>query len=86
MRILLWMVVGFHFLILIGNIVSAIIIPFIFPIPLSLVLETLLANLLYGHCPITDLENKVRKRLGMPPISDFLKHYLRWDFDTDVKK
>ena len=33
-------------------------------------------NLAYSQrCPLTDLENKLRVREGLPPIKGFIKHY-----------
>jgi hypothetical protein len=27
------------------------------------------------NCPLTNYENKIRKRLGKPPVDGFIKHY-----------
>jgi hypothetical protein len=49
------------------------------PWPVWLTLGTLLVQMSFDRdtkCVLTDLENKLRKRMGWPEIPGFIEHYL----------
>jgi len=74
----LWALVGFHASILVFNTIAMIILPFVAPWYVALPIITLLGNLMFSPnpCPLTRLESRMRKNLGLPRITHFLKHYL----------
>ena len=76
----LWVVVITHLIIIVGNIVSILILPILMPWYVALPLMSLLVNLLFAPvpCPLTKLENKIRKELGMREVRYFVGHYLVW--------
>jgi len=70
-------VVGFHFFIIIANILA---IPTLLVTQswyISIPLATLLINLMGSNiqCPLTKLENRIRKSLGYKQIGGFIGHY-----------
>jgi hypothetical protein len=77
-RILFYLVVILHFVFLIFNAISLIILPFKTPFYIWLPLMTWLVALVTNpiKCMITSLENKLRKKLGMPEIKGFVYHYI----------
>lgn len=79
-KILLLLLVIFHWFVLIGNISS--IIPLIIYTKwyISLPLVSFLVRITFERddlsCPLTRWENKIRKKLGWPIITGFVKHYV----------
>lgn len=85
-RILFPLVVGFHMLIVIINLLAFFIIPFswlILDIPfwfsifLIIPIESFIIYVTFDRnpCPLTRYENSIRKQLGMKPIGAFIGHY-----------
>lgn len=84
MKKVLRLVVAVHMLAIIFNLIAFIILPFLTPWYIALPLDTFLANAIFNNwnCPLTQLENAVRIRIGKPKIRVFIKHYLvekKWD-------
>lgn len=77
MRILFYLVVSAHFILVLGVFASFFILPFNSPWFVSLPLCVFIVNLMFAriHCPLTDLENWIRGKLGMPKIKGFVGHY-----------
>jgi hypothetical protein len=79
MKMLLYGIVCLHFLIAIVGGVAIVQIIANEPWYLSLPITILIVNLALGDCPCTELENTVRRKLGLPEIiKRFLSHYLDW--------
>jgi hypothetical protein len=78
MKNLLRLIVAVHMLAVIFNLIAFIILPFVTPWYVSLPIDTFLANLVFSNwnCPLTQLENSVRIKIGKPKIRAFIKHYL----------
>lgn len=78
-----------HFIIILGNILACIIIPFTTPWYIALPLCTFLVRLglMPDDCPVTRLENKIRVKLGMVQIDRFITHYyikpIKWIFNEN---
>lgn len=74
----LLLVVVIHYLVVVSNVISCFIIPFIFPWYVAVSIISGIVSLLTtrNSCPLTDLENKLRKKLGMKPIKGFIKAYV----------
>jgi hypothetical protein len=70
-------VVGFHMLVIMGMAVSFFTIPFYTPWYISIPLETLIINLLFSpvSCPLTRLESRLRRSLGLPEVRFFVRYY-----------
>jgi hypothetical protein len=79
-RLFLGIIVVGHAAVILGNIVAIFILPFREVWYVALPIITLLINLMFGatDCPLTRLENRVRRRLGMKEIKYFVGHYLIW--------
>lgn len=74
---LFYFVVALHMFVVIGNTFAFFIVPFYQPwyvaLPIcSLVFFLALAKV---ECPLTRIENILRRRLGKPRIKAFIKHY-----------
>lgn len=79
MKTLLYAIVCLHFLIAIVGGVAIVQLIANEPWYLSLPITILIVNLALGDCPCTELENTVRRKLGLPEIiKPFLRHYLDW--------
>ncbi len=76
----LWSIVSFHMVIVVGNIISAFILPFCTPWYIALPIIALIVNLTFSStlCPLTKLENRIRRSLGMKEIRHFVGHYVIW--------
>lgn len=78
MRVLLWFVVIVHFLLLFAVVGALFVIPFRCPwyisIPLIIYIVSLLATRV--ECPLTNLENAIRSRIGMKRIGGFVGNYV----------
>lgn len=74
----LWAVVTFHMAVVIFNILALFIVPFLQPWYIALPIDTLIVNLMFSSvpCPLTRLESKIRKKLGMPEVRFFVGHYI----------
>ena len=73
----LYLVISFHLSVLLGNFVALFVLPFVTPWYVALPLMSLIINLMFSplSCPLTRLESRIRKRLGMDEIRHFVKHY-----------
>jgi Protein of Unknown function (DUF2784) len=68
-----------HFAIVVGNCLSFLVLPFLTPIYVWLPILTTTANWAFApssYCPLTLLENRLRRHMGMPEIRDFMDHYI----------
>ena len=68
-----------HLLVVIGNSVSFFILPFMVEWYIALPLDSFILWVTFSpgpSCPLTKLENKIRRRLELEPIGGFIKHYL----------
>jgi len=86
-RYILWTVVTTHLIVIIGNLVSILLLPVFMPWYVALPLMSLLINLLFAPvpCPLTKLENKIRKELEMKEIKHFVGHYLVWPIKRKLR-
>jgi hypothetical protein len=86
-RILLVLVVIFHFLVVFANVAAFFVLPFTslitglpfwFTVFLILPIESLILTLTFARepCPLTRLENRLRKKLGMREIGGFIGYYI----------
>ena len=79
MIILFYLIVGFHFFIIFTNLVS---IPFLLlklSWFISIPISTLIVNLMFSPipCPLTKMEQKIRIKLNMKPLSTgFVGYYI----------
>jgi hypothetical protein len=73
-------VVALHLVIISGNILAAITLPFVVPWYVALPLITLIINLTFSPipCPLTRMENRLRGRLQMPEVKHFMGYYMIW--------
>ena len=73
----LYLVISFHFAVILGNFAALFILPFVVPWYISIPLMSLIVNLMFSplSCPLTRLESRIRKSLGMDEIRHFVKHY-----------
>ena len=79
-HVLLMSVISFHMLVIFGNMTAAICLPFLVSWYVALPIISLIVNLTFSpvSCPMTRLENKIRRSLQMPEIKHFVGHYLLW--------
>lgn len=78
-RILLASVVVVHLMVVFGNAMALFVLPFTQPWEVALPLCSFIFWISCnkgGMCPMTAIENKVRKQLDMPEIRGFVKHYI----------
>ncbi len=71
-------VVG-HWFIIVGNTLAFFLLPFFSPWYIALPVMSYIALLCFSKvldCPITKLENKIRKRMNLPEIKGFMGHYM----------
>lgn len=79
LRALLGFVVTLHWALIIGNIASFIVLPFLASWYVALPLMSYIGLLTFSRvldCPVTRFENKLRRELGMPEIRGFIGHYM----------
>jgi hypothetical protein len=71
------LVISFHFAVIFGNFAALFLLPFVAPWYIALPLMSLIVNLMFSplSCPLTRLESRIRKSLGMDEIRHFVKHY-----------
>ena len=67
-----------HSIIITLNVASFFIVPFLYPWYIFVPICTMIARVIFvqGSCPLTVLENIIRRRLGLKEIGGFVKHYL----------
>jgi uncharacterized RDD family membrane protein YckC len=65
--------------IIVGNIAAVFVLPFYAPWYIALPITALIINLTFSPsvgCPLTMLENRIRRSLGMREIRTFVGHYV----------
>ena len=82
-KLTLWVLL--HWLVVIGNFSAFFILAYqgfhpsqIIPWYISLPICTFIVIISFSRvldCPLTAMENKIRKQVGLPPIKAFIKHY-----------
>jgi hypothetical protein len=77
MKLFLYLIVSFHFLVVIFNVLSMFFLAFCEKWYVSLPLISFIVMLMTNNvkCGLTILENKIRVKLGMPRIKGFVGHY-----------
>lgn len=75
MPLVLKLLVGVHTLIVFANLATLFILPFKTPWYLWLPIITILGHHSFHECPLTVLENAIRRHYGLPQIDDFVDHY-----------
>jgi hypothetical protein len=82
MKLVLWLVVAMHMVLLVAVIASFICLPFradwAVAIPLMILTYNLMATRV--DCPLTNLENDIRQQLGMKRIGGFVGFYITRPF------
>lgn len=75
---MLWATIVIHFLIVFGNLTAFFYLPFAIPWWGALPLCTFIVWLTFSPipCPLTRLENTLRKSLGLPEVRFFVKYYI----------
>ena len=76
---MLYLTVTLHMFVVIGNAVSFAVLPFVEPawVALPLMSFILFVSCGPGHsCPLTRVENKIRRELGLIEIRGFIGHYI----------
>ena len=78
LRMALYGVILFHFVLVFGMFISFFVLPFRADWSVALPLCVIIVNFMLAriHCPLTDLENVLRGRLGMPKIKGFIGYYI----------
>jgi hypothetical protein len=73
-----------HFLLVLGNAAACLMLPFYVPWYVSVPLVTFLVQQFTSRveCPLTKLENSLRRKLGRQEIKTFLKHYFLQPLQT----
>ena len=81
-------VTSFHISVILGNLIAAACLPFFVPWYIALPIVTLIMNLTFSptSCPLTRLENRLRRSLQKPEIKHFVGHYLIWPVKKHLKK
>jgi hypothetical protein len=79
LRFSLVLLITIHIIISILDVIAAGIILVVTPWWISLPLGTIAVNVYFQaietKCPLTVLENKIRRKMGLPEVDDFLKQY-----------
>ena len=74
-----WMsLVIFHMMVVLGNVASFFTVPFLTPWYIALPIMSFILITTFGQarCPLTALENALRKQIGKKPIGGFIGHYI----------
>ncbi len=69
--------VGFHMLVLFGNLISLLVLPWFTPWYVALPVISLLVNFMFSSvpCPLTRMDSALRRNMGMSEIDYFIQHY-----------
>lgn len=100
LRVCLYLVVIFHFWLVLTNVTAALVLPFTsvimdwpfwYTVLLVTPIESLIVTLTFSReqCPITRLENVIRRKLGMKEIGGFIGYYIikrKWRKDYVSKR
>lgn len=78
LHVFFYLLVFLHMAVVVGNLISLFILPFMAPwyIALPLCSFLVLLSTSRDQCPLTRLENKLRRKLNLPTIKGFIGHYL----------
>lgn len=78
LQILFKLLVFIHIIVVLCNVAAFFVLPFSEPwyVALPLCSFLLLLSFSRDQCPLTRLENKLRRKLGLTPIRGFIGHYL----------
>tara|TARA_R110002020_G_scaffold134222_1_gene299599 strand:- start:2312 stop:2587 length:276 start_codon:yes stop_codon:yes gene_type:complete len=77
-RTMLGLLVLFHGYIVVANVLAFFVVPFFEPWYVAVPIMSLILLLVFSKvldCPLTNLENHLRKKLGMKRIGGFVGHY-----------
>lgn len=69
-------IVACHLSIFFLGVIATLITIFAQPWYISFLITILMVNIVFSGCPLTLIENYLRKQQGLPEIDNFLKHYL----------
>jgi len=78
-RFLLTTLIVCHMLVVVGNAMSFIVLPFFTPPYVALPLMSMITLITFSRqlvCPLTRLENYLRRQIGLPQIGGFISHYM----------
>ena len=80
LRCIWLLLVGLHSAIIFANAAAFFFLPFLTPWYIAVPCCTIIGRVLFTdvRCPLTVLENRLRKKLGMPQIDKFVSHYFLW--------
>jgi hypothetical protein len=75
----LYLVVAIHIAVVFINAISFFVLPFKYPLYIWMPLNSFILTVSFARdvCPLTRLENKLRRSLNMPEIRGFIGHYIR---------
>lgn len=79
LKALLAFIVTAHWVIIVGNTLAFFLLPFFAPWYVAMPVMSYIGLLTFSKvldCPITKLENRIRKRIRMPEIKGFIGHYM----------
>jgi|3_EtaG_2_1085321.scaffolds.fasta_scaffold105684_1 hypothetical protein len=70
--------VVFHFVIILGNLLAIFLLPFLTPWYVAIPLISLIINLNFTptKCPLTMLEDSLRRSMKMPEVKLFIRYYI----------
>lgn len=77
-RTMLGLLVIFHSYIVVANVLAFFVVPFVEPWYVAVPIMSVVLLLVFSKvldCPLTNLENHLRKKLGMKRIGGFVGHY-----------
>ena len=76
--LLLVLIIGIHFAVVISLILAFCILPFTQPLLLWIPINVCIARIATSNrvCILTEIENSLRIKVGMRPITGFIGHYL----------
>lgn len=74
---ILYSIITFHMSIILFNLLAMFVVIFLAPWYVSLPIASLIVNMTFSplSCPLTRLEDSVRRKLGLPTIRHFMKYY-----------
>ena len=75
---ILYTIVTIHMSIIIFNLLACFVIVFLAPWYVSLPITSLIVNMTFSpiSCPLTRLEDSIRRKLGLPIVRHFMKYYI----------
>ena len=75
---ILYTIVTIHMSIIIFNLLACLVIVFLAPWYIALPITSLIVNMTFSpiSCPLTRLEDSIRRKLGLPVVRHFMKYYI----------